>query len=145
VAFYTRIFKHSRVLETLRYTDIGQEHHGYAAGEVLTIDFEINGQRFTALNASPEFTFNESVSFQIFCDTQEEIDHYWDQLIADGGSTSVCGWIKDRFGVSWQIVPAKLRHYLADHAAPAGRRVMAAIFTMQKLDLPTLTAAYDGR
>jgi predicted 3-demethylubiquinone-9 3-methyltransferase (glyoxalase superfamily) len=133
---YTSVFPNSRIL--------GVTHHGEAgprdADLVLTVEFELDGVRFVALNGGPDFTFNEAVSFQIECDSQDEIDHYTDKLTADGGEQGPCGWIKDRFGVSWQVMPRVMKELLADDA-PARDRVMAAMMRMRKLDLAALEDA----
>ncbi len=105
--FYVSIFENSRIKQISRYGKVGRETHGKEAGSVLTVEFEINGQTFVALNGGPQFKFNEAVSFQVACDSQDEIDYFWNQL-SDGGQESSCGWLKDRYGVSWQIVPSVL-------------------------------------
>ncbi len=136
--YYCSIFPESRVKQVRRYPDAGQEVHGKAAGSVMTVDFELAGQSFTALNGGPVFRFNEAVSFQIFCENQEEIDYYWEKLSAgsDPGSQQ-CGWLKDRFGLSWQVVPRSM----PDLAGPSGERVMAAFLQMKKIDLAALQRA----
>ncbi|MGD8417733.1 MAG: VOC family protein [Pseudomonadales bacterium] len=142
-AQYTSIFPNSRILDTQRYTDVGREHHGREPGSVMTVNFELDGQPFTALNGGPLFKINEAISFQIRCQGQEEVDHFWDRL-ADGGSEQPCGWLKDRFGVSWQVIPAEFEA-LAGGPDPEGvRRVMAAMFQMRKLDIAALKRAADG-
>jgi len=112
-------------------------------GEVLTISFELFGQQFTALNGGPVFTFNEAVSFVVNCETQAEVDHYWDALLADGGTAQQCGWLKDRFGLSWQIVPTVLPRLLTSGDAQQSQRVMAAMMQMVKLDIATLQKAAE--
>ncbi len=144
VQFYTGLFPGSKILAVTRYTEAGREIHGMEPGSVLTVDFELNGQPFTALNGGPLFRFTEAVSFQIFCDTQEEIDRYWEQLRAGGDpEAQQCGWLKDRFGLSWQVVPAILPQLLSDPAQ--AQRVMAVLMGMSKLDIHALEAAANAR
>ncbi|NOU16911.1 MAG: VOC family protein [Bacteroidales bacterium] len=136
--FYTSIFKNSKIEDISRYGKEGFETHGMKEGTVLTVAFQINGQPFTALNGGPIFKFTEAVSFQVFCDTQEEIDNYWDKL-TDGGEESQCGWLKDKFGVSWQIVPTILPELMSDPAR-AGR-VTNAFMQMRKFDIEKIINA----
>ncbi|NVO11278.1 MAG: VOC family protein [Bacteroidales bacterium] len=136
--FYTSIFKNSKIESISRYGKEGFEIHGQKEGTVLTVAFQINGQPFTALNGGPIFKFTEAVSFQVFCDTQEEIDNYWNKL-TDGGEESQCGWLKDKFGVSWQIVPSILPELMSDPAR-AGR-VVNAFMQMKKFDIQKLINA----
>ena len=144
-AFYTSIFKNSRILEITRYGSAGFEVHQRPAGSVMTVDFELDGQRFTALNGGPVFTFNEAVSFQIICETQEEVDFYWDKLTAGGDpKAQQCGWLKDRFGLSWQVVPAGMQEMLSDPSSEASSRAMTAMMQMKKIDLGELKRAYEG-
>ena len=142
VKFYTSIFKNSKVLNVSRYTEAGYDVHHMPAGSVLTVEFELNGQRFTALNGGPVFKFNEAISFQVGCDTQEEVDYYWEKLSQDGDKNAQqCGWLKDKFGLSWQVVPKVLGALLKD-----GRRagmVMQALLQMKKLDIKRLQEAYE--
>lgn len=146
VDFYVSVFPHARILRTTHYTEVGHAQHGMPAGLVLTIDFELDGQRFMALNGGPVFQFTEAVSLVIECETQEEVDRYWTAL-SDGGDPAAqqCGWLKDQFGLSWQVVPRKLGDMFADPDQAKSDRVMAAMLQMKKLDLPTLEAAYEGR
>ena len=144
VKLYTSIFKNSRIVNTTRYGKEGFEIHGKPEGTVLTVEFEIEGQRFTALNGGPQFKFSEAVSFQISCETQDEIDHFWTKLIADGGEESHCGWLKDRFGVSWQVVPSILSKMMTDPDPKKVDRVTHAFLQMTKFDLAKLKQAYDG-
>ncbi len=137
--FYTSVFKNSKIGAISHYGKEGFEVHGQKDGTVLTVDFTINGQAFTALNGGPIFKFNESVSFQVFCDTQEEIDHYWTRLTTDGGEEGQCGWLKDKFGLSWQIVPAILPKLMSD-PAKAGK-VMNAFMQMKKFNIEKLLEA----
>ncbi|HEY0970724.1 MAG TPA: VOC family protein [Gemmatimonadales bacterium] len=143
--FYSSIFPNSRVTAVSRYSDVGSEIHGRPPGSVMTVAFELDGQPFTALNGGPIFTFNEAISFQVFCDTQEEIDHYWDRL-SDGGDPSAqqCGWLKDRYGLSWQVVPEGMDEMLADADSPGARRVMAAFLPMKKIDMAEIRRAHAG-
>ena len=141
VSFYTSIFSNSAVENVSRYPDEGIEIHGQPEGRVLAISFRINGQPFTALNGGPLFTFNESISFQIFCDTQEEIDHYWTKL-TEGGNESNCGWLRAKFGISWQIIPAMLPQLMSDPNTAGD--VMKAFLQMRKFDIAQLIAAKDG-
>ena len=141
--FYVSIFENSRILRTLRYSEAGQEIHGKPAGSVLTVEFELNGQRFVALNGGPEFKFSEAVSFEINCETQQEIDHYWNRL-SEGGEEESCGWLKDKFGLSWQVTPAILNEMLQDDKDEKTQRVMDAILQMKKLDLAAIQKAYIG-
>ena len=130
---YTSIFKRSKVVAVHR-----------AQEKVMSVEFELEGQRFMALNAGPLYTFNEAVSFFVGCDTQEEIDELWAKLIADGGAPSRCGWLKDKFGLSWQIVPNTLGRMLGGTDPVASKRAMDAMLTMDKLDLQALQQAYSG-
>lgn len=138
--FYTSIFKHSKIGTVTRYGEVGPG----PKGTVMTVTFELDGQEFMALNGGLEFTFNEAVSFIVYCDTQEEIDEYWEKLSA-GGRTVQCGWLKDKFGVSWQIVPTLLRKLMRDGEPDKTNRVMKAILEMVKLDIRRLQQAYDGQ
>lgn len=134
--FYISIFPNSRICEINRYSEVGHQTHGQPAGSVLTVNFELDGQRFTALNGGPLFQFSEAISLQIHCDSQAEIDHYWDAL-TDGGDPKAqnCGWLKDRFGLSWQVVPSVLTDLFTDPQTPQARRVMAEVLQMKKIDL----------
>jgi predicted 3-demethylubiquinone-9 3-methyltransferase (glyoxalase superfamily) len=140
--FYTSVFKNSKIINTTRYTEAGREIHGKPPGSVLTVEFELDGQPFTALNGGPVFKFNEAVSFQISCRTQEEVDYYWVKL-SEGGDENAqqCGWLKDKFGVSWQIVPTVLAELLGGPDTAKSNRVMAALLKMKKLDIEALERA----
>lgn len=138
--YYVSVFKNSRIGRVTRYTEAGPG----PAGSVLTVDFVVNGQRFVALNGGPQFTFNEAVSFQIHCANQEEIDHYWARLTEDGGEPGPCGWLKDKYGVSWQVVPDRLLEMLSGPDAERAARVTRAMHTMSKLDIAALEKAYAG-
>ena len=131
--FYASVFKRSKVLSVSR-----------VQGNVMSVTFELDGQKFMGLNGGPHFKFNEAVSFFVGCETQEEIDDLWNKLTADGGSPSQCGWLKDKFGLSWQIVPNALGRMLADSDGSRSKRVMDVMLKMQKLDLGRLQQAYDG-
>jgi predicted 3-demethylubiquinone-9 3-methyltransferase (glyoxalase superfamily) len=138
--YYTSIFKNSHVVDLKRYGEGGP----MPAGTVLTATFEIEGQQFVALNGGPDFTFNEAISFQVDCKTQEEVDDLWERL-SDGGEKGPCGWLKDRYGVSWQIVPTVLRELLDDPDPEKSGRVMKAMLGMGKIDTQGLRDAYEGR
>lgn len=144
VKFYVSIFKNSQAGNVTRYGKEGYEIHKKKEGSVMTIDFEIEGQKFLALNGGPIFKFNEAISFQIYCDTQEEIDYYWEKLTEGGDKNAqVCGWLKDKFGVSWQVVPIALIKMLQDKDSKKTERVMKAMLQMHKLDIDALTKAYQ--
>ena len=130
--FYASVFERSRVVSVSR-----------AGGKVMTVEFELEGQKFMALNAGPAFTFNESISFFVGCETQQEIDDYWDKLTADG-APGRCGWLKDKYGLSWQIVPKTLGRLLGGTDGAKSKRVMDALMQMNKLDVNALQRAYDG-
>jgi predicted 3-demethylubiquinone-9 3-methyltransferase (glyoxalase superfamily) len=141
--FYTAIFKNSRITQVTRYGAAGHDTHGINAGSVMTVAFEVDGQNFVALNGGPYFKFNEAVSFQIACETQDEIDYFW-RALSDGGEESRCGWLKDRFGLSWQVVPAILPHLLTGDDKAKCERAMAALMRMKKLDIAALQRAHAG-
>ena len=145
VGFYTGIFKNSKVTTVSRYGGAGKEIHGKAPGTVMVVAFELEGQTFTALNGGPIFKFNEAISFQVNCESQAEVDHYWTKLSAGGDpSAQQCGWLKDRYGVSWQIVPTALVEMLNDPDATKSQRVMTAMLQMKKLDISALRRAGAG-
>jgi len=137
--FYTSVFKNSKILDTARYGDVGPGEKG----SVMTVSFELNGEEFTALNGGPEFTFNEAISFQVKCDNQKEIDYFWTKLGA-GGQEIECGWLKDRYGVAWQIFPTRLPELLSDPDPDRAGRAMEAMMKMKKIDLAELERAVDG-
>jgi predicted 3-demethylubiquinone-9 3-methyltransferase (glyoxalase superfamily) len=137
--FYTSIFPGSRITNVSYYGEAGPR----PAGTVMTVDFELNGQELMALNGGPEFTFSEAISFQVMCESQEEVDDYWSKLSA-GGEEGPCGWLKDRFGLSWQIVPTRLTELLSDPDPDRAQRVMAAMLQMKKIEVPELEAAAEG-
>jgi predicted 3-demethylubiquinone-9 3-methyltransferase (glyoxalase superfamily) len=143
--FYVSIFKNSKITQTARYGEAGKEVHRRPPGSVMTIAFELDGHPFTALNGGPVFKFNEAVSFQINCDTQEEIDYYWGKLSKGGDERAQqCGWLKDRFGVSWQVVPSVLPKMMADPDAKKSGRAMKAMLGMKKLKIDELERAFTG-
>jgi predicted 3-demethylubiquinone-9 3-methyltransferase (glyoxalase superfamily) len=137
--FYTSIFPKSKLGRVDRYTEAGPGE----PGSVLAVAFESNGQKFVAINGGPEFTFNEAISFQIHCDTQEEIDEYWAKLTASGREIQ-CGWLKDRYGVSWQVIPTVLSEMIGDPDPEKANRAMQAMLQMVKFDIAALEAAYEG-
>ena len=143
--FYTSVFKNSKIGRILRYDEASAKAAGRPAGSVLTIEFEIGGQKFTALNGGPQFKFNESVSFVVNCETQNEVDYFWEKLTAGGGQESECGWLKDKFGLSWQITPTVLIDMLNDKDPKKAGRVMKAMMQMQKIEINKLKAAYAGK
>jgi len=144
VNFYTSIFKNSKIGNISRYGEAGYEIHGKPAGTVMTIEFELNGHAFTALNGGPVFKFNEAISFQVGCESQEEVDYYWGKF-SEGCDKKAqqCGWLKDKHGVSWQIVPTVLGKMLQDKDAKKSESVMKALLQMKKLDIKTLKQAYE--
>jgi predicted 3-demethylubiquinone-9 3-methyltransferase (glyoxalase superfamily) len=143
--FYTSIFKNSKLGAITYYGEAGYEVHHQPAGTVLTVAFELDGQSFTALNGGPVFRFNEAISFQVNCDAQEEVDYYW-QKLCEGGDPQAqqCGWLKDQFGVSWQVVPRTISQLLNDPEAAKAQRVMSALLKMKKLDIDELLRAHAG-
>jgi predicted 3-demethylubiquinone-9 3-methyltransferase (glyoxalase superfamily) len=144
--FYIGIFPNSRIVNLLRYGEAGREVHGGKPGSVLTVEFELDGQLFTALNGGPIFKFNEAVSLQVDAKTQDEIDHYWEKL-GEGGDPKArqCGWLKDKFGVSWQVFPFKLsRELFGDPNDPKSQRAFAVMMEMKKIDIAALKKAYEG-
>jgi predicted 3-demethylubiquinone-9 3-methyltransferase (glyoxalase superfamily) len=138
--FYISIFKNSKVLSVLRYGEVGPG----PKGSVMTVEFQLEGQEFVALNGGPHFKFTEAVSFAINCETQQEVDYFWEKLTADGGAESQCGWLKDKFGLSWQVVPTRAIELLKDKDASKSQRVMQAIMPMKKIDIATLERAAEG-
>ncbi|MEA2245886.1 MAG: hypothetical protein QOH46_415 [Solirubrobacteraceae bacterium] len=137
--FYVTVFKNSRIVDLTRYTDAGPRE----AGMVMTIEFELDGQRFVGINGGPKFTFDEAVSFAITCEDQDEVDYYWEKL-TDGGEEGPCGWLKDRFGLSWQVVPTGMEEMLNDPDPARAQRAMQAMLGMRKLDIAALRSAADG-
>ncbi len=140
VNFYVSIFKNSKIRNIARYGEAGAKVSGRTAGSVMTIDFELDGQEFMALNGGPYFTFSEAISFHINCKSQQEVDDFWSKL-SEGGQIQQCGWLKDRFGVTWQVVPTILGELLKDKDAKRVERVMQALLQMKKIDVETLERA----
>jgi predicted 3-demethylubiquinone-9 3-methyltransferase (glyoxalase superfamily) len=138
--FYTSIFPNSRILEVTRYGSAGPR----AEGTVMTVSFELNGQRFIALNGGPDFKFNEAISLEVPCESQDEVDSFWSALTADGGEEGPCGWLKDKYGVSWQIVPNVLYELIQDPDQEKSQRVMAAMLQMRKIEVAELEKAAAG-
>ena len=137
--FYTSIFKDSRIVHVARYTEAGPR----PAGTVMTVEFELDGQRFIGINGGPQFKFDEAISLMINCETQDEIDYYWERL-TEGGEESQCGWLKDRYGLSWQVVPTGMDELFSDPDPERARRAMEALLKMRKLDVAALRSAADG-
>jgi predicted 3-demethylubiquinone-9 3-methyltransferase (glyoxalase superfamily) len=143
--FYTTIFRNSKITHISRYGEAGQEIHGKPAGAVMTVSFELDGQSFTALNGGPTFKFNEAISFQVFCDTQEDVDDYWQKLATGGDETAQqCGWLKDRYGISWQIIPHALIELLNHPDAATSQRVTTAMLQMKKIEIDELKQVAAG-
>jgi len=142
--FYVSVFGDSKLRGITRYDAEAARASGRPEGSVMTVAFELEGQEFTALNGGPHFKFTEAISFVVHCKTQEEVDHFWEKLSA-GGQEVQCGWLKDRFGVSWQVVPTLLIEMLQDEEPQRAKRVMAAMLKMKKIDLEALKQAYEGR
>jgi predicted 3-demethylubiquinone-9 3-methyltransferase (glyoxalase superfamily) len=143
--YYTGIFKNSRVVTVTRYGKAGFEVHGRPAGSVMTVEFELDGQMFTALNGGPMFTFNEAISIEVHCKDQGEIDYYWEKLSADGDpKAQQCGWLKDKYGISWQVVPTSWSSWITDETSEKSQRAFEAMLNMKKFDLAALKRAYDG-
>jgi predicted 3-demethylubiquinone-9 3-methyltransferase (glyoxalase superfamily) len=136
--FYTSVFKDSRMVKVARFGEGAPR----PAGMVMSVEFELDGQRFNAINGGPEFTFDEAVSFRINCEDQDDVDYYWERL-TEGGEEGRCGWLKDRFGLSWQVVPASLEQVLADPDPERSGRAMQAMLQMRKLDIVALSSAAD--
>lgn len=143
--YYTSIFKNSSMGRIIKYPDEGFEAHHGKPGTVMTVEFELEGQPYIALNGGPVFKFNEAVSFIVYCETQEEIDYYWEKLGAGGDpKAQECGWLKDKFGLSWQVIPPILDDYLADEDEEKAKRVMRAMLQMKKMDIAEIQNAYQG-
>ena len=141
--FYCSVFKNSRIGKVNRYVDEGQEIHGKPAGSVMAVEFELDGQKFAALNGGPQFKFDEAISFQVHCNDQKEVDYYWEKLSA-GGKEVACGWLTDKFGLSWQIVPTALFEMLASPDQNKVKRVTKTFLKMKKFDIAALKRAFDG-
>jgi predicted 3-demethylubiquinone-9 3-methyltransferase (glyoxalase superfamily) len=142
--FYISIFKDSKTVNVARYGEAGAEVSGRTKGSVMTVAFELNGQEFIALNGGPHFTFSPAISFLVNCETQEEVDYFWEQL-SEGGKVEQCGWLRDKYGVSWQIVPTVLVELLQDNDAEKSERVMKAMLQMNKINIETLKQAHERR
>jgi predicted 3-demethylubiquinone-9 3-methyltransferase (glyoxalase superfamily) len=138
-AFYISVFKNSRIVNVTHYTEAGPRE----AGMVMTVEFELDGHRFVGINGGPQFTFDEAVSFQINCETQDEVDYYWESL-CEGGEEGPCGWLKDKYGLAWQVVPTGMEELFADPDPERARRAMQAMLGMRKLDIAALRGAADG-
>ena len=143
--FYTGIFKNSSIKSVTRYSTAGQETHRKPPGSVMTVEFDLGGQTFTALNGGKDFKFNEAISLQVRCDDQKEIDYFWDRLGAGGDpKAQVCGWLKDRYGVSWQVVPKDVEELYRDEESPGAKAAMEAMMKMKKIDIAALHEAHDN-
>lgn len=142
--FYTAIFNNSKIKKIAHYDKAGFEFHGKPEGSVMTVEFELDGQTFTALNGGPTFKFNEAISFQVFCKTQDEVDYFWERLSQGGDEQAQqCGWLKDKFGVSWQIVPEVLGELLSSANTEKSQKAMQAMLQMKKIDITKLKSAYE--
>jgi predicted 3-demethylubiquinone-9 3-methyltransferase (glyoxalase superfamily) len=141
--FYTSVFANSRIKQISRYGNAGQDVHGKPPGSVMMVVFELEGQTFTALNGGPQFKFSQAVSFQVMCDSQDEIDRFWEKLRA-GGQEGPCGWLKDKYGLSWQVVPSALPQLISQASGDVRDRVMGAVMKMKKFDLEMLKQAQAG-
>jgi predicted 3-demethylubiquinone-9 3-methyltransferase (glyoxalase superfamily) len=137
--FYISVFKNSRIVNVAHYTDVGPGE----PGTVMTVEFDLDGHRFVGINGGPQFQFDEAVSFQISCETQDEVDYYWERL-TEGGEESQCGWLKDRYGLSWQVVPTGMEEVFSDPDPERAKRAMKAMLEMRKLDIEALRSAADG-
>ena len=144
VNFYVSIFKNSKLGKVTRYNEASSKAAGRPEGSVMTMEFQLEGQNFTAINGGPHFKFTEAISFVVDCETQEEVDYFWNKLTADGGQESQCGWLKDKYGLSWQIVPRVLIEMIGDKDPQKAQRVMEAMLQMKEIDIATLKRAYDG-
>ncbi|MDQ3665190.1 MAG: VOC family protein [Acidobacteriota bacterium] len=144
VNFYVSLFKNSKIRSITRYDEEGSKAAGRPKGTVMTVEFQLEGQEFTALNGGPHFKFTEAISLVVNCETQEEVDKFWEKL-SEGGEKSRCGWLKDRYGLSWQIVPTVLAEMFLDKDAEKSKRVMKAMLQMDKLDIKTLKEAYEQK
>jgi predicted 3-demethylubiquinone-9 3-methyltransferase (glyoxalase superfamily) len=141
--FYVSVFGNGRIRQVSRYGEAGKDVHGKESGSVMVVEFEVAGQTFTALNGGPQFKFSEAVSFQVMCDSQDEIDRFWSKL-SDGGQQGQCGWLKDRFGLSWQIVPSVLPQMIGDARGEQRERIISAVMAMKKFDVAALHRAAAG-
>ena len=143
--FYASVFKDSEIDKTSKYNEASAEASGQPEGSVMVVEFEIAGQKFVGLNGGPMFKFSEAISVMIDCKDQEEVDYFWSRLTADGGQESQCGWLKDKFGLSWQVVPSVLSSLVAGPDPERSKRAMGAMMKMKKIDIQTLQDAYDGK
>jgi predicted 3-demethylubiquinone-9 3-methyltransferase (glyoxalase superfamily) len=144
--FYTELFPNSRITDVARYPEAGKDVHGRKPGSAMTVSFELAGQAFTALNGGPHFKFNEAVSLQIMCDSQQELDHYWAALTTGGPvEAQQCGWVKDRYGLSWQVIPKEFIELMKAPDTAGVERMFAAMMGMKKLDMVQLKRAFDGK
>jgi predicted 3-demethylubiquinone-9 3-methyltransferase (glyoxalase superfamily) len=144
--FYTSIFKNSKIKHVSRYGEAGKEHHKKPVGSAMVVSFELDGKEFTALNGGPQFKFNEAISLQVMCESQEEVDYFWEKL-GHGGDPNAqhCGWLKDKFGLSWQVIPTAMIELMSGPDGQRAQRAMGAVMQMKKLDLPTIQKAADGK
>jgi predicted 3-demethylubiquinone-9 3-methyltransferase (glyoxalase superfamily) len=142
-ALYTSIFRNSKTGKVTRFTKAGFELHGKPEGSVMTVEFELDGQKFLALNGGPQFKFNEAMSLMVHCENQEEVDHYWNKL-SEGGEEGPCGWLKDKFGVSWQVIPEVFTRMMEDSDSEKTQRALEAMFEMKKFDIAKLEKAFSG-
>lgn len=142
---YTSIFPNSKITDDTQYGEEGQDITGQKPGTIMTVNFELNGQKFVALNGGPMFKFNESISFIIHCKDQKEVDYYWEKLTANGGAESQCGWCKDKFGVSWQVIPEQFGDYMERADDKQKENLMKAMFQMKKFDVEKLKNAFEGK
>jgi len=142
--FYVSVFKNAKLGRISHYPKEGQEMHQQPEGRVLVVEFELEGQKFIGLNGGPQFKFSEAISFVVNCDTQAEIDYYWEKLSSDGGQAGPCGWLKDKFGLSWQVAPSKVGDWITDADKRKSARVFAEVMKMGKLDIATLEKAFAG-
>jgi len=141
--FYVSIFRNAKILNVVRYTEAGKKVHGRTPGSAMTVEFQLEGQRFIALNGGPQFKFTEAISFSVVCRTQVEVDRFWKKL-SEGGEEGPCGWLKDKYGLSWQINPTILGELLGDKDAKKAGRVMNAMLKMKKINIAALKKAYNG-
>jgi predicted 3-demethylubiquinone-9 3-methyltransferase (glyoxalase superfamily) len=144
VNFYISIFKNCKVAKVTRYDEASSKAAGRPEGSVMTMEFQLEGQNFVAINGGPHFKFTEAISFVVDCGSQEEVDYFWEKLTADGGQESQCGWLKDKYGLSWQITPRVLIEMIGDKDPQKAQRVMEAMLQMKKIDIATLKQAYEG-
>ena len=145
VNFYVSIFKNSKVGKVTRYNEASSKAAGRPEGSVMTAEFQLEAQNFVAINGGPHFKFTEAISFVVDCGSQEEVDYFWEKLTADGGQESQCGWLKDKYGLSWQITPRVLIEMIGDKDPQKAQRVMQAMLQMKKIDIATLKRAYEGK